>query len=225
MSEINKERKNRVLCVDDEPTNRLIIESTLEKYYDIISVGSGRAALEFLAEKTVNLILLDIIMPDIDGYEVIKRIKNDEKLKQIPVIFLTGMKSPGDIKKGLELGCNDYLAKPFNAIELKARVDMQINLADAQKILLNYERVQTVKSMVTSLHHEINNPLTVLTSMTEFFRKKIDGYDTEFHMMNKAMERIEIVIDKMRHLEEVHFLRYSGQTDSKMIKLPDDNSK
>ena len=129
-----------VLVVDDEPINIMIAERILQKNgYETISVNHGNDALEILQTKPVDLILLDIMMPDINGFEVCGKLMQNEKTKDIPVIFLTAVTDKESIIKGFEVGGKDYLTKPFNTTELVARVKTHVDLKlarDSQEKLI-----------------------------------------------------------------------------------------
>ncbi|SLM28513.1 TWO-COMPONENT HYBRID SENSOR AND REGULATOR, (fragment) [Desulfamplus magnetovallimortis] len=120
-----------ILAVDDSEINLDILVGILKRY-DVIPALSGKEALEILQEEDVDLILLDVVMPEMDGFEVCRRIKADEKTREIPVIFITVKSSEQDIQKCFELGVVDYVAKPFNAIELLARVQTHLKLHSYQ---------------------------------------------------------------------------------------------
>ena len=120
-----------ILAVDDSEINLDILVGILKKY-DVIPALSGEEALEILQEEKVDLILLDIVMPEMDGFEVCRRIKADDRTREIPVIFITVKNSEQDIQQCFELGVVDYVAKPFNAIELLARVQTHVKLSSYQ---------------------------------------------------------------------------------------------
>ena len=132
--------KARILIVDDEPINIMIAERILQKNgYETISVNHGNDALEILQTKPVDLILLDIMMPDINGFEVCGKLMQNEKTKDLPVIFLTAVTDKESIIKGFEVGGKDYLTKPFNTTELVARVKTHVDLKlarDSQEKLI-----------------------------------------------------------------------------------------
>jgi adenylate cyclase len=127
---------NRILVVDDAPANIQVLSATLkEKGYQISVATNGKQALDVLARVRPDLILLDVMMPEMDGFETCRRIKASEQWRQIPVIFLTAKTEVGDIVKGFELGAVDYVAKPFNAHELLARVNTHLTLDELRRSL------------------------------------------------------------------------------------------
>ena len=123
----NKINKQTILVVDDTPDNLFLVSNLLKNLYTVKVANSGEKALKYLYESTApDLILLDIMMPILSGYDVIKKIKSDSILKNIPVIFLTAKNSVEDEKIGFELGAADYITKPISPPILKARIKTQL---------------------------------------------------------------------------------------------------
>jgi putative two-component system response regulator len=117
-----------ILIVDDTEENVDILVSALGDHYDITVAIDGETALEILEDFTPDLILLDIMMPGIDGYEVCERLKRETRTLKIPIIFLTALNEPESEEKGLRLGAVDYITKPFNPFLVKARVKNHLEL-------------------------------------------------------------------------------------------------
>ena len=118
-----------ILIVDDVPKNIQIAMNILrEKGYRMLFAQSGEKAFDIIQENSIDLILLDIMMPDLTGFEVCEILKENNKTKDIPVIFLTGSSSPEDIEKAFEVGGLDYIIKPFINIELITKVTTFITL-------------------------------------------------------------------------------------------------
>jgi DNA-binding NtrC family response regulator len=135
LQELNLEGA-RVLLVDDQPQNLDVLIGVLEPSgYDIRVSRSGEVALELVSRFAPDLILLDVMMPGMDGFETCRRLKAAEASRSVPVIFLTALADPGDIIKGFEAGGVDYVAKPFNRRELSMRVATQLRLRLAVKEL------------------------------------------------------------------------------------------
>ncbi|MFC1888002.1 HD domain-containing phosphohydrolase [Candidatus Cloacimonadota bacterium] len=128
--------KKRILLVDDEAVNLEILKSSLqENGYWVKSAGDAEEALDILREEKFDLILLDVGMPGMDGFELCKRLKEDPQTKEIPIIFITGRKDSYSVAEGLELGASDYIGKPISEVELLARVKNHLNLKDLQNNL------------------------------------------------------------------------------------------
>ncbi|ETR73279.1 MAG: response regulator receiver protein [Candidatus Magnetoglobus multicellularis str. Araruama] len=120
-------KKASILIVDDTGLNIDILIGIL-KHYDVIPALSGKEALHIVLEEKVDLILLDIVMPEMDGFEVCRRLKADKRTKNIPVIIITVKNMEQDILRGYELGIVDYVAKPFNPVELLGKVKTHLEL-------------------------------------------------------------------------------------------------
>ena len=129
----------KILCVDDIRTNLFtlsaLFESNFENVYEIITVSSGQEALNTLLREKIDLILLDIMMPELDGFETAKLIKKNRKTKDIPILFLTAKKDEETVSTCYEVGGVDYMSKPFNAKELFARVKFHLDLVESKSIL------------------------------------------------------------------------------------------
>lgn len=129
MTSQDKDHKGTVLIVDDQPANIHALAKLIKDEYHILAATSGDKALEIASgAEPPDLILLDIMMPDMDGYEVCRRLKDTEQTNDIPVIFVTAMDSEEDEEMGFSLGAVDYISKPFNPVIAKARIRNQINL-------------------------------------------------------------------------------------------------
>ena len=133
---------SRILVIEDEPANIQTLSTLLkERGYQINIATNGRQALEVLERIRPDLILLDIMMPQMDGFETCRRIKASTAWREIPIIFLTAKTDTADIVRGFELGAVDYVAKPFNAHELLARVNTHLTLdylhRENERLLLN----------------------------------------------------------------------------------------
>ncbi len=130
---MSAKEKPLILIVDDNPRNLQFIGNVLSKNgYEPAVTMNGSQALEFLNQESAELILLDIMMPEIDGYEVCKKLKSNSATRNIPVIFLTAKTETEDIVKGFDVGAVDYVTKPFNPAELLARIKTHIELKRAR---------------------------------------------------------------------------------------------
>jgi diguanylate cyclase (GGDEF)-like protein len=125
---LSPEKRPTILVVDDEPLYLELIADILGDDYKILAAGEGMTAMEIAAENVPQLILLDLMMPGIDGFEVYRCLKADARTWEIPVIFITGMGDVATETKGLRMGAVDYINKPINPDLVKARVNTQINL-------------------------------------------------------------------------------------------------
>lgn len=128
----------KILIVDDVMSNVLLLKVLLtNEKFAIATASNGRQALEQVEKENPDLILLDVMMPDLSGFEVAQQLKANPKNADIPIIFLTALNSTADIVKGFQVGANDFISKPFNKEELITRVYHQISLVAANRIILS----------------------------------------------------------------------------------------
>lgn len=162
-----------ILVVDDTPDNLTFISGLLRDHYRVKVATSGEKAITIA--QTVphpDLILLDILMPGLDGYEVCQHLKADPKTKQIPIIFLTVKSDIEDERRGLEIGAADYITKPVSPPILMARVKTQLNLKASYDSL--QELLRSREDMVNMIVHDLRNPITNILLLSEIFLDNID---------------------------------------------------
>jgi two-component system, sensor histidine kinase and response regulator len=164
-------RSPSVMVVDDEPDNLRLLETMLrEKGYEVRSFPRGRLALEAAALRPPDLILLDVNMPEISGYEVCERLKGDARLSEIPVLFLTALNETEDKVRAFRIGGVDFISKPFHFEEVYARVETQLKLHHLQRELkLQNERLEETVDLRTKELAEAKALLTVLDSAKDDF--------------------------------------------------------
>ena len=137
----------RILVVDDEVTNRLILQDLMGTAYSVHTVADGQLAIDYLmAGQRVDLILLDVMMPRMDGFEACRRIKSEPHLRHVPVLFLSGLDSAADEARGLSLGAEDFIHKPFLPAVVLARVRNHLELAQSRRNL--HERNVVLETLV-----------------------------------------------------------------------------
>ena len=180
--------KQTILIVDDERLNIDIISSEFSPEYEILIAKDGKQALKRLENHPVDLMLLDIIMPEISGYEIIKIVKNNEKCKNIPVIFITSKSEIEDETIGLQLGAVDYIRKPFNLPIVRARVKTHLDLklkTDLLEQLVSLDGLTSInnrRKVDEILLHEWkrskrnNTPVSIIMIDIDFFKKYNDNY-------------------------------------------------
>jgi len=181
----------KILIVDDAPGNIQVALEILKDEYTVSVATSGQKALNMLEESSKpDLILLDIIMPEMDGFELCKRLKSDLRYSDIPIIFLTVLENEHDMINGLELGAVDYVTKPFEPKVLKARVNTHVklklyydellqNLKDKEKILIEQSKLAILGEMFENITHQWKQPLSVIgmVSSTIKLEKQTDGLE------------------------------------------------
>lgn len=149
------DKTHRVLIVDDERYNIKVLTEFLHEDYKIMATKDGEQALKAAqGPKPPDLILLDIILPGIDGYEVCKRLKANDKTKHIPVIFVSAISEAMDAARAFEFGAVDYIAKPFNPVTVKARVKTHIQLSCTMRDLKEaLNKVKTLSGLLPICSH------------------------------------------------------------------------
>lgn len=153
MQEVRKIRKT-LLLVDDEATNLQVLRHTLQDEYRLVFAKDGATALELCAKEKPDLILLDIMMPGMSGYEVCQQLKSQENIKFIPVIFITALAESSDEEKGLAMGAVDYITKPFSPGIVKARVRTHLSLVQADEV--KETRLQIIRSLGMAAEYRDN---------------------------------------------------------------------
>jgi PAS domain S-box-containing protein len=147
-----------ILVVDDQPQNIELLEAYLVPHgYEIIQAANGEEALGKLSGNQIDLILLDVMMPGMDGFEVTRRVRQDNAHRLLPIILITGLQGPEDRVKGIEAGCDDFLSKPYNNLELLARVRSLLKVKDYNDLMSNYQK--DLESEVTGRTEELKHTL------------------------------------------------------------------
>ncbi|MEB3290244.1 MAG: hybrid sensor histidine kinase/response regulator [Leptolyngbya sp.] len=162
-----------ILVVDDTPDNLTFISGILREHYRVKIATHGEKAIAIAqTDPQPDLILLDILMPDLDGYEVCRRLKADPKTRSIPIIFLTVKSDIEDEYRGLDLGAADYITKPISPPILMARIKTQLNLKASYDSLQDLLRSR--EDMVNMIVHDLRNPITNILLLSEFFLENAD---------------------------------------------------
>lgn len=155
----------KILIVDDVMSNVLLLKVLLtNEKFAIATASNGRQALEQVDKENPDLVLLDVMMPDMNGFEVAQRLKSNPKTAEIPIIFLTALNSTTDIVKGFQVGANDFISKPFNKEELIIRVTHQISLVAAKRMILQKteELQRTIAGrdkLYSVIAHDLRSPM------------------------------------------------------------------
>jgi len=190
--------KQVVLVIDDEPVNFDVIEILLFKEgYELHHKSGGSEAIATLAEVNPDLILLDVMMPDMDGIEVCQRLKTNPKSQHIPIIIVTALSDKEDLARCLDAGADDFVSKPINSAELRARVRSML------RIKSQYDRIQETmrlrEEMMQTIVHDLRNPLIGImlgceslksADMSERSKKRIDQIGTTIEQMRLLIDDI-----------------------------------
>ena len=199
----------KLLVVDDVQTNVLLLKALLGKEgYGILVANNGQEALEVIRNENPDLILLDVMMPGIDGFEVAERLKSEEFRCEIPIIFLTALDDTQSIVNGFKLGVGDFISKPFRKEELMVRIKHQLSLVAARRIIeeKNEELRKTIAGrdkMYSVIAHDLRSPMASMkmllnTIMMSVEKDKIDPdiFDM-LEMSNKTSEEVFSLLDNL----------------------------
>ena len=219
-------KKSKILVIDDNNLNLRMIELILQNYnYEVLTAINGIDGIKATQEEKPDLILLDIMMPEIDGFEVCEKLKANPDTKDIPVIFLTSKTDSEGIVKGFELGAADYVTRPFNRPELMARIKTHLSLKESRDKVIELERKNSILAMGTTTNHEINQPLTVLTGNLFLLKESLNGQEPNeqqkacFRKMDASIMKIKELLVKYQNPVGTRFETYSGA--SKMVVFED----
>ena len=199
----------KLLVVDDVQTNVLLLKALLSKEgYGILVANNGQEALEVIRNENPDLILLDVMMPGMDGFEVAERLKSEEYRCEIPIIFLTALDDTQSIVNGFKLGAGDFISKPFRKEELMVRIKHQLSLVAARRIIeeKNEELRKTIAvrdKMYSVIAHDLRSPMASMkmllnTIMMSVEKDKIDPdiFDM-LEMSNKTSEEVFSLLDNL----------------------------
>jgi len=186
------EKQNSLLIVDDDASSLMELASILKQDYKIYAVKDGKPALEKAHEALPDLILLDVVMPGMNGFDVIAELKKTEDTKNIPVIFITGVNDSDSEREGLAIGAVDYIRKPFNAMVVKHRVRLQIQILNLQRELEEAANIATAanqskSSFVANMSHEIRTPMNAIMGITDILLQNEERTTEE---TSEGLERI-----------------------------------
>lgn len=213
--------KEKVLIVEDEKDTRYILERLLTKNnFEIQSAVNGEDALEKLNEFEASVILADWTMPIIDGIELCKIIKSDEKKKLIYFIMLTGRATVKDRITGLDVGADDFLVKPIDNQELLARIRAGVRIYRLQNELKMIEHDKAIVEMACTIGHKINNPLSSLSLSLTDLKDQFTGkpeFKEDFEIIFESIERIKKLVNNLTELKNPEIIEYTP--DNKMLKI------
>ncbi len=213
MSELGK-----LLYVDDDLMNGKFLSARLNKKgFECDFVTNHLDCYEAIQNKDYDLILLDIMMPDVSGLDVLEKIRELKNNFELPIMMVTSKDETVDIVDALKLGANDYLVKPVNLEIAIARINTQVKIKRLIKDSLHAEQVKTINTLVTTLNHEINNPLAIAIGNLRVSMDRITPERVERTL--GALDRITNIVKKIDKITngEIEEVEYSSS--AKMYKL------
>jgi signal transduction histidine kinase/HPt (histidine-containing phosphotransfer) domain-containing protein len=210
-----------VLVVDDNPVNPRLLTSILHGAdYEVLTAGNAEEALQLIENHIPDIILLDVMMPGMDGFSLCRKLKGDKKYADIPLIFITSLSQQEDIVEGFNAGGNDYIVKPFNRQELLARVRNHLHLYNMLRenkrlIALSEDASRSKTEFLASMSHEIRTPLNSIIGMAEVLNDtKLTDEQRDFvRIFRTAGESLLAIINDILDLSKIE----AGQTESENI--------
>jgi DNA-binding response OmpR family regulator len=215
----------KILVIDDHADSVFLLKDRLEREgYEVITAYDGKSGLQRAFNDCPDLILLDIIMPDIDGLEVCRTILNTQSTKDIPVILITGKVDADGTKEGLQAGAFDYIRKPVNKTELLARIHSALKLRETTKLLIEVEKINTFAATVVTANHEIKQPLTLINLSAAAIKRELgkeeisrDAVLKRVGFIETAAREINNVLEKFKAIKSPNFSPYVN--DIQMVDL------
>ena len=202
--------EQRIMLVDDDPDIVEMLGGLLKgEKYKVLYAYSGEECLEklFSEEEDVDLLVLDLMLPDIDGYEVCRRLRQDTRFTSLGIIMLTARRDTVEKIAGLKVGADDYLTKPFDAHELLARIRAQLRIKKLQERVIDAEKSATIANMAITLGSEINDPLVSIVRHTQSLQERLEGKRDiprdiliSLKAIGEAAHRIEGIVERLRGL-------------------------
>lgn len=215
----------RILVIDDLPENVFLLQDRLEtEGFEILTAYDGKSGINKAVNELPDLILLDVMMPEINGIEVCKTLVNNPSTASIPVILVTAKSGAEDTKEGLEAGAFDYIKKPFNKVELLARINSALKLSEAQKKYLEAEQKSTFAATVVTANHKIKQPLTLMSLSSAALKREInkeviskEAVMKRLNYIEAAIKEISNVLNQLNSIKKPVFSDYVK--DIKMIEV------
>ena len=196
--EVMSEKQDAILIVDDQPTNLKVLLSFLQEHdYRVYMADSGQRALDIVPKIQPDLVLLDVMMPGLNGFEICGKIKADKELAAIPVIFMTALDTVGDKMTGFAAGGVDYITKPFHQVEVLARINTHITLRKREKELeAALEEIKTLTGIlpICSYCKQIRNDDGYWQQVEEYISQHSDALFSHGicpACYNKAMKQLK----------------------------------
>lgn len=207
-----------ILIVDDNATNLKVLSQTLTSAgFQLAVATNGEEALEQVLEELPELILLDVKMPKIDGFETCIRLKANPKTKDIPIIFMTALSETIDKVKGLSLGAVDYITKPFDEQDVLARVRVHLRLRIAQKQIISQEKLASLGTITAGVAHELRNPLNFVINYAQSSLDNLNQLLVNIQK-NLTLDSLEIIPQLQEIITDAEAIYTHGQRATRIIE-------
>lgn len=219
----------KILVIDDRPDNVYYLQSRLQhENFVVITAFSGQEGIEKAKTQKPDLILLDVMMPVMDGYEVCNILVNDPKTNLIPIILVTAKVDSRDVEQGLKAGAFDYIKKPFDKIELISRINSALRYAEMRKQLVLQEKYQIFEATVVTANHEIKQPLTIISLALNAIKRELQKDEVnknlifdKLNYIEDGIKKITSVLNRLNAIKQPESTYYDKEKDVKMITIDD----
>ncbi len=211
----------KILIADDNLTTRRILETILIKWdYDVVSACDGNETWEKLQEKDPpKLIILDWMMPGINGIEICRRLRRADPVEPTYIILLTARDEKNDIVEGLGAGADDYIAKPFDKDELRARIDVGRRVVELQTALLEKEKLQVIFEMTGAICHELSQPMQAISGNSELILMNLQKNNPLYRNVKTIKDQVDRMGDITRKLKRITRYKTKDYINSKIIDI------
>lgn len=225
-----------ILIVDDQQTNITLLADILKIKYNLCAATCGIDALTIINNQQVDLILLDIVMPQMDGYEVLDKIKKSDKNSTIPVIFLSAKDDNESVLKGFSMGAVDYINKPVQKEILLARVNTHLNLhflqqnleqtiENQKKIIIQQTKKAAMGEMISIISHQLVQPLNAISMANDFIARYVTKNCTNQSEINVFMEKVKNYIEYMSDTIEDYKNFFNPNREVRLFSIQDSIDK
>jgi DNA-binding response OmpR family regulator len=211
----------RLLIAEDDMTSRAMLQAVLTKWgYQVIPAKDGNEAFGIFQEDNApQLAVLDWEMPGMDGAELCRRLREQNRDAPLYLILLTSRNASGDIVQGLEAGADDYVAKPYDTAELKARVHAGRRMISLQNEISKREKLQGVLEMAGAICHELNQPLQSVSGYSEILLMDLDAKDPNYDTLNRIRKEIERIGELTRKIMKITHYQTKPYLKSRIVDI------
>jgi len=211
----------KILIAEDNDISRRILEAVLVKWsYEVTSASDGNEAWEKLQEKDApRLMVLDWMMPGINGVEICRRMRQIDVVEPMYIILLTARDNKNDIVEGLRVGADDYIAKPFDKNELRARIDVGRRVVELQEALLEKEKLQVIFEMTGTICHELSQPMQAISGNSELILMDIQEDNPFYRNIKTIKDQVDRMGNITRKLKTITRYKTKDYIKGKIIDI------
>lgn len=187
----------RILAIEDSRVAQAQLQDILRGRYDLAIMEDGPSGVAAALTGPPDLILLDINLPGLNGYEICRLLKPDKRMANVPILFLTSLDTGREKVQGFEAGADDYIVKPFYPGELLARINLHLASRREKQMALELERMKLLREMAVTISHELNNPMTTIFGLLHLAANELDEKDD---VVRKYLQDAKHELEKIREI-------------------------